>query len=179
MTERLVIARKAPLSKGPSCPDRSLHRGAGRRGGLDDDLSLRQHLGFMLLGHVQKAPVTDWRFLNDIPLCQIQLYVGPMPHAVNLNCMATENGDLLLSLWRVRSQVLRAATWKTARTAACASMAVYPVTFTRVKHAAVSDQAWAARVKKLQVYGAGLQPCSSSRRETARRVAGHSAALGR
>src|SRR3954463_5381926 len=53
--------------------------------------------GFMLLGEVQKAPVTDWRFVNDIPLCQIQIYAGPMPHAVNLNCMATPEGELFVS----------------------------------------------------------------------------------
>ena len=29
--------------------------------------------GFMLLGDMQTTPVTDWRFVNDIPLCQIQL----------------------------------------------------------------------------------------------------------
>ena len=28
--------------------------------------------GFILLGDVQTAPVTDWGFVNDIPLCQIQ-----------------------------------------------------------------------------------------------------------
>ena len=25
--------------------------------------------GFMLLGEMQTTPVTDWRFVNDIPLC--------------------------------------------------------------------------------------------------------------
>jgi len=41
--------------------------------------------GFMLLGDVQATPVTDWRFVNDVPLCQIQMYAGIMPDAVNLN----------------------------------------------------------------------------------------------
>ena len=47
--------------------------------------------GFMLLRDVQQTPVTDWRLVNDIPLCQIQVYAGIMPHAVNLNCMATDD----------------------------------------------------------------------------------------
>ena len=53
--------------------------------------------GFMLLGDVQEAPVTDWSFVNDIPLCQIQISAGIIPHAVNLNCMATPDGALFLS----------------------------------------------------------------------------------
>ena len=53
--------------------------------------------GFMLLGDVQTTPVIDWSFVNDIPLCQIQMYAGIMPHAVNLNCMATPDGQLYLS----------------------------------------------------------------------------------
>src|SRR5262245_31474777 len=53
--------------------------------------------GFMLLGDMQTTPVTDWQFVNDIPLCQIQVYAGIMPLAVNLNCMATPDGQLYLS----------------------------------------------------------------------------------
>src|SRR5262245_61799144 len=53
--------------------------------------------GLMLLGDVQARPVTDWGFVNDIPLCQIQVYAGIMPHAVNLNCIATPDGQLYLS----------------------------------------------------------------------------------
>src|SRR5687768_11083731 len=29
--------------------------------------------GFVLLGDVQETPVTDWGFVNDAPLCQIQI----------------------------------------------------------------------------------------------------------
>jgi hypothetical protein len=50
----------------------------------------------MLLGDVQETPITDWSFVNDTPLCQIQVYAGFRPHAVNLNCVATEQGELFL-----------------------------------------------------------------------------------
>jgi hypothetical protein len=53
--------------------------------------------GFVLMGDVQREPVTDWRFANDVPLCQIQVSAFGIPHAVNLNCMATPEGDLFLS----------------------------------------------------------------------------------
>src|SRR5690242_17861005 len=29
--------------------------------------------GFVLLGGVHQEPVTDWSFVNDVPLCQIQI----------------------------------------------------------------------------------------------------------
>src|SRR5262249_6824621 len=53
--------------------------------------------GFVLLGDVHTEPVTDWRFANDVPLCQIQINTGRGPHAINLNCMATPDGQLFLS----------------------------------------------------------------------------------
>ena len=53
--------------------------------------------GFVLLGDVQEEPVADWGFANDVQLCQIQISIAWRPHAVNLNCMATPQGDLFLS----------------------------------------------------------------------------------
>src|SRR5258708_2082057 len=53
--------------------------------------------GFVLLGNVRHEPVTDWSFANDVPLCQIQINTGRGPHSINLNCMATPNGQLFLS----------------------------------------------------------------------------------
>src|SRR5215475_5183988 len=53
--------------------------------------------GFVLLGPVHSEPVTDWKFVNDVPLCQIQISTGFGPHTVNLNCMATPDGQLYLS----------------------------------------------------------------------------------
>ena len=32
--------------------------------------------GFVLLGPVHSEPVTDWKFVNDVPLCQIQISTG-------------------------------------------------------------------------------------------------------
>jgi hypothetical protein len=45
--------------------------------------------GFVLRGDLHETPVTDWRFANDVPLCQIQIAIGWRPHSVNVNCMAT------------------------------------------------------------------------------------------
>jgi hypothetical protein len=109
--------------------------------------------GFMLLGDVQNAPVTDWSFVNDIPLCQIQVWAGPMPHAVNLNCMATPDGELFLSCSVCDRKFWARQVGEDEHGRLRVSGKVYPVVFSRVNDEAVLDRAWAARVKKLQVYG--------------------------
>ena len=53
--------------------------------------------GFVLLGDSHADPVTDWSFANDVSLCQIQISIMLRPHAVNVNCMATPEGDLFIS----------------------------------------------------------------------------------
>src|SRR5690348_16273894 len=53
--------------------------------------------GFVLRGEEQREPVQDWRFANDVSLCQMQITAGWLPHSVNLNCMATPSGELFLS----------------------------------------------------------------------------------
>lgn len=109
--------------------------------------------GFMLLGDVQKTPVTDWSFVNDIPLCQIQVYAGIMPHAVNLNCMATSDGQLYLSCGACAGKFWARNVEDNEHGRLRLNGRVYPVVFNRVTDVAELDRAWAARVKKLQVYG--------------------------
>jgi hypothetical protein len=109
--------------------------------------------GFMLLGDLQTTPVTDWSFVNDIPLCQIQIYAGFIPHAVNLNCMATPEGDLFLSCSVCSSKYWASQVGPNEPGRVRLNGRVYPVVLNRVQDEAVLDRAWAARVKKLQVHG--------------------------
>ena len=53
--------------------------------------------GFVLLGDAHEEPVDDWSFANDISLCAIQIGIWGRPHSVNVNCMATPEGDLFIS----------------------------------------------------------------------------------
>jgi hypothetical protein len=53
--------------------------------------------GLLLFGETHEAPVTNWSFANDVPLCQIQVWTSLGPRAMNLNCMATPDGELYLS----------------------------------------------------------------------------------
>jgi hypothetical protein len=114
--------------------------------------------GFFLLGDVQKTPVTDWSFANDIPLCQIQVYAGIMPHSVNLNCMATPDGQLYLSCGACATKFWGRSVQGDEHGRLRLNGRVYPVVITRVTDAAEMDRAWAARVKKLQVYGEESNP---------------------
>jgi hypothetical protein len=109
--------------------------------------------GFMLLGDMQTTPVSDWRFVNDIPLCQIQVYAGIMPHAVNLNCMATPDGQLYLSCSACETKFWGRHVQENAHGRLRVNGRVYRIAFNRVTDEAELDRAWAARVKKLQVYG--------------------------
>ncbi len=109
--------------------------------------------GFVLLGDVQEEPVTDWSFVNDVPLCQIQIHAGFIPHAINLNCMATPEGELFLSCSACPSKYWSSHVGPEEPGRLRLNDRVYPVVLNRVQDAAVLDRAWAARVKKLQVHG--------------------------
>ena len=109
--------------------------------------------GFMLLGNVQTAPVTDWSFVNNVPLCQIQVSAYLLPHAVNLNCMATPDGQLYLSCSACGTKFWASHVGENEAGRVRLNGRVYPVTINRVTDDAELDRAWAARVKKLQVHG--------------------------
>lgn len=106
--------------------------------------------GLVLRGEMREAPVEDWRFANDVSLCQIQISVGWLPHSVNLNCMATPAGDLFLSCsagarkyWCPRVGADHPGRLRL-------DGVVYPVVLNRVTDPATLDAAWAARILKLQ-----------------------------
>ena len=49
-------------------------------------------------GEVASEPVNDWTFVNDVPLCQVEVDIG-IPWSINLNCMSA-GGDLYVSCSR-------------------------------------------------------------------------------
>jgi hypothetical protein len=53
--------------------------------------------GLYLRGVEASERVTDWSFANQVPLCQVQVNRGVLPHALNLNCWANSKGDLFLA----------------------------------------------------------------------------------
>ncbi len=114
--------------------------------------------GGFLMGDRADEPVTDWSFVNDIPLCQVQIYAGIRPHSVNLNCMATPEGEMYLSC-SVCDQKYWASKVEADETGVMRlNGMVYPVIVNRVTDSASLDRAWRARVTKLQVHGGPGNP---------------------
>ena len=106
--------------------------------------------GFVLRGDPHDAPIADWGFANDVPLCQIQIGVGWRPHSVNLNCMATPDGDLFLSCSYGETKYWCPRVEENHRGRLRLDGVIYPVVLNRVRDPATLDRAWAARVRKLQ-----------------------------
>jgi len=106
--------------------------------------------GFVLLGDVQDQPVTDWSFANDATVCQIQIGTTWGPHAVNLNCMATPDGQLYLSCGNGANKFWCPQVGARSLGRLRLNGVVYPVLLTRVTDEATLDAAWTARIKKLQ-----------------------------
>ena len=78
-----------------------------------------------------------------------------LPHSVNLNCMATPDGQLFLSCSGCERKFWGRHVKDNDTGRLRLNGRVYPVVFNRVTDPAVLDRAWAARVKKLQVHGGG------------------------
>ena len=105
--------------------------------------------GVMLTGEVQEQPVTDWGFVNEVGLCQLQVSNGVLPQSLNLNCMSV-GGELFVSCSRCADK-----RWSQTALANDAgniriSGKAYPVTMKRLTTAADLDKSWQARRKKLE-----------------------------
>ena len=106
--------------------------------------------GGYLVGAQASERVTDWSFANQIPLCQIQISAGILPHSINLNCMATPAGELYLSCSGCADKRWSNAAVEDGRARIRLNGTVYPVTLTRVTDPDELDRAWKARVAKLE-----------------------------
>jgi len=105
--------------------------------------------GVYLRGIQATEKVTDWSFANQVPLCQVQVDTGLLPHALNLNCWSDSDGTLHLSCGNCDGK-----RWSTAAAAhpdarVRVGQTVYPVTLTRVVGEEPLNRAWASRAVKL------------------------------
>ena len=106
--------------------------------------------GFVLLGDRHDEPVSDWSFANDVPLCQIQVGMGLRPHSVNLNCMASPDGELFLSCSFGERKYWCPRVGESHPGRLRLDGVVYPVVLNREMDPATLDRVWAARLRKLQ-----------------------------
>ena len=103
--------------------------------------------GGYLLGNVITRPVQDWTFANDVPLCQVEVSTGVLPHSINLNCMASE-GELYLSCANCDGKRWSTAALKNPDARLRLDDDVYPVRLSRVTDPSTLDRAWIARAQK-------------------------------
>ncbi|MBL4729377.1 MAG: hypothetical protein JKY40_08740 [Gammaproteobacteria bacterium] len=123
--------------------------------------------GGFLFGEQASEPVSDWSFANDVPLCQLQIWAGVRPHAINLNCMSTPDGELYLSCSVCASKYWAGKVGEDETGVMRLNGVVYPVVINRETDSAAMDRAWAARIAKLQTHGGGQfnpTPSPDSRR---------------
>ena len=108
--------------------------------------------GGLLFGDRVETPVTDWNTTtaNQEDLCQLQIWAGIRPHSINLNCMATPEGELFLSCsvcdrkyWAARVGTDESAVLRLGNL-------LYPVVLNRETNPETMDRAFRARVLKLQ-----------------------------
>ena len=104
--------------------------------------------GSYLIGTEVSEQVTDWSFANDVPLCQIQVSAGLIPHSVNLNCMSAD-GELFLSCASCEGKHWSTAILENPHARLRMLDLVYPVTVTRIIDPQMLDRAWIAREAKL------------------------------
>src|SRR5262245_21501174 len=114
--------------------------------------------GVYLRGAEARERVTDWSFANQVPLCQIQVYPGLLPHALNLNCWANSNGELFLSCASCEGKRWSAAAAANGEARLRLDKTVYPVTLTRVVDDKELDRAWESRAGKVGNQGNARRP---------------------
>ncbi len=112
--------------------------------------------GGYLLGEVVDVPVSDWSFVNTVPLCQIEVDTG-LRHSVNLNCMA--GGETLyLSCSNCAGKRWSNIALNHPDARLRAGDVVYPVSLTRLEDPVELDAAWRARAQKLGIATDTIRP---------------------
>ena len=108
--------------------------------------------GGLLFGEVIDEPILDWNetTANQENLCQLQIWAGIRPHSINLNCMATAEGELFLSCSVCDRKYWAARVDKNEIAVLRLGNLLYPVYINREQDPEVMDRAFRARVSKLQ-----------------------------
>ena len=106
--------------------------------------------GLVLLGDAHEEMVADWSLANDVPLCQVQISIWLRPHSVNVNCMATPEGDLFISCSFGAGKYWCPRVGENQPGRVRLDGVVYSVVLNRETDPATLDRAWAARLQKLQ-----------------------------
>jgi len=106
--------------------------------------------GAWLFGDPPDSAVDDWSFVNDreaVPLCQLQVTTW-RPHSINLNCMSSDS-ELYVSCSNCAEKRWSQDALTHPEAHIRAGSIVYPVILQRITDAAGLDEAWSARLRKI------------------------------
>ena len=114
--------------------------------------------GGFLLGEKERRPVDDWAFVNEVPLCQIQIWAGIRPHSINLNCMSTPDGELYVSCGNCDTKYWQTQVGANEKGLIRINGNLYPVIFNRVTDPTEMDRVYQASTNKRLARGEGSPP---------------------
>jgi hypothetical protein len=97
--------------------------------------------GGYLLGEESQEEITDWSFVNEVPICQLQTTVFFLPHSINMNCSALEK-ELFIGCMNCEEKHWGAALYEDGSARFRINGVVYPVTARRLMDTAEKDHAW-------------------------------------
>ena len=108
--------------------------------------------GGLLFGETVDTPILDWNTTtaNQENLCQLQIWAGIRPHSINLNCMATPQGELFLSCSVCDRKYWAARVEENEKAVLRLGNLLYPIFINRETDSSTMDRAFKARVLKLQ-----------------------------
>ncbi len=108
--------------------------------------------GFDISGEVVTSPVSDWGFVNETGLCELEVDRPLIPHSITLNCMSGD-GQLYISCSRCDGKYWSGLALERPGGRIKVGSNVYPINLRRATEAAELDFAWHARAEKLRGLG--------------------------
>ncbi len=99
--------------------------------------------GGYLLGEESQENITDWSFVNEVPLCQIQISAGLLPHSINLNCSSLQR-ELFVGCANCEGKRWAAALTEDGQARIRINDIVYPVSARRLLDPSEMDHSWLA-----------------------------------
>ena len=126
--------------------------------------------GAVLFGAEHEEPVSDWTFANQVTLCQIQIRAGLLPHAINLNCFATESGDLYLSCSNCDGKRWSGFAVEDGTAWLRLDGTVYPVMLTRAMDPDEARHGLGRQTRQAALAGGAGQPAGTARQSPAGRL---------
>ncbi len=97
--------------------------------------------GGYLLGEESHEVITDWSFVNDVPICQLQTSAFFIPYSINMNCSSLEK-ELFVGCMDCEGKRWGAALAEQGSARFRINNIVYPVAARRLLEPAEKDRAW-------------------------------------